>query len=85
MEVLHLGCARSGSLWGVTPAENTAPGTCDITDYLVLQNSMPVGSMLHPGDSLSFAGASLGFNDKPGNQDACEGATVHLRYSVTSR
>ncbi|NOJ59856.1 hypothetical protein [Arthrobacter sp. 260] len=73
------------SLSSVTPAKDAGPGTCNITDYLVLNNSMAVGSMLHPGDSASFAGASLGFNDKPSNQDACEGATVHLRYSVTSQ
>ena len=41
---------------------------------------MSVGSDVAAGASASFTGATLGFNDKLTNQDACKGATVNLAY-----
>ena len=35
-----------------------------------------------PGGSTAFAGASIGFNDKSTNQDACKGATIPLLYTA---
>jgi len=35
-----------------------------------------------PGGSTAFAGASIGFNDKSTNQDACKGATIQLLYTA---
>lgn len=56
------------------------PGTCDATDYLLIDRRMPVGRTLEPGGSAPFTGASIGFSNKSSNQDVCKGATVHLRY-----
>jgi LPXTG-motif cell wall-anchored protein len=57
-----------------------AVGPCDASDYVLLDVRMPVGRMLGPREATTFGGASIGFNDKSTNQDACKGATIHLRY-----
>jgi len=41
---------------------------------------MPVGVTIAPGASADFTGASISFNDKSVNQDACQSATVELHY-----
>ena len=41
---------------------------------------MTVGSDIAAGATAPFTGATLGFNDKVTNQDACKGATVNLSY-----
>lgn len=66
---------------------STAPGTpaaaCDASDYRLLDTTMAVERTLGPdGGSAAFSGASIGFADKPINQDACQRATVHLRYTA---
>ena len=66
---------------------STAPGTpaaaCDASDYLLLDTTMAVDKTLDAdGGSAAFSGASIGFADKPVNQDACQRATVHLRYTA---
>ena len=58
------------------------PGTCDATDYTLLDPRMPVNRTLGPGGSTTFRGASIGFSDKSTNQDACKHATIHLRYTT---
>jgi LPXTG-motif cell wall-anchored protein len=68
-------------------AVTTAPGTpaaaCDASDYRLLVTTMAVGRTLGPdGGTAAFSGASIGFVDKPVNQDACQRATVHLRYTA---
>jgi hypothetical protein len=57
-----------------------AAGTCDASDYILLNADMPVGQTLAPGESADFAGAQIGFNDKTVNQDACRRAFVSLSY-----
>ncbi|UZN01807.1 hypothetical protein [Cellulomonas sp. S1-8] len=57
-------------------------GSCGASDYLLLDPRMPVGRTLAPGDSASFTGAAIGFRTTATDQDACQGATVHLRYTV---
>ncbi len=64
------------------PAVPASAGTCDPDDYVLLGTRMPVGQTLEPGGSAPFAGASIGFSNKTTNQDACQGATIHLRYTV---
>lgn len=66
----------------VTKASGAPAGTCDSTDYALTGNTtMTVGAAnLAPSASTTFSGASLGFNDKATNQDACKGATVTLGY-----
>jgi hypothetical protein len=69
---------------GVVRATGAAAGTCDASDYLLLDVRMPVGQPLAPyGGSTAFAGASIGFNDKSTNQDACQGARIELRYRTS--
>jgi hypothetical protein len=67
---------------GVTTHPGAVPGPCDPSDYVLLDARMPVGRTLDPGGSTPFAGASIGFNDKSTNQDACKGATIQLLYTA---
>jgi hypothetical protein len=71
------------SITGVTLSPDAAPGTCDASDYVLLDPEMPVNQMVEPHESVTFSGASIGFQDQPWNQDACQGATVHLSYVTT--
>lgn len=64
----------------VSTVAGSVVGTCDVSDYVLHDTRMPVNRTLSPGGSSPFAGASIGFNNKSGNQDTCKGATVHLRY-----
>lgn len=60
-------------------------GTCDASDYVLANAAMPVYAEVPPGTaSGSWSGATIRFNDKPAtNQDACQGATVNLAYTVS--
>lgn len=67
----------------VTTAPGTPAAACDASDYLLLDTTMAVGRTLGPdGGAASFSGASIGFANKAFNQDACQRATVHLRYTA---
>jgi hypothetical protein len=67
----------------VTTAAGMPAAACDATDYRLLHTTMAVDRTLDPdGGSAAFSGASIGFADKPVNQDACQRATVHLRYTA---
>jgi hypothetical protein len=68
------------SISSVTKAPGAASGTCDSSDYVLLNPRMPVGQALGPFASVGFSGASIGFEDSAINQDACKGATVNLLY-----
>jgi len=70
---------------GVERASGAVAGRCDASDYVLLDVRMPVGQALAPyGGSTTFTGASIGFKNKPAkNQDACQGATVRLRYRTS--
>lgn len=70
------------SIVSVTKAAGAVAGTCDATDYVILEPMMDVGVALAGGESTTFAGASIGFVDKLTNQDACQGATVRLLYTT---
>jgi len=67
---------------GVVTDPGAVPGVCDASDYVLRDTRMPVGRTLDPGGSTAFAGASIGFNDKSTNQDACKGATIQLLYTA---
>lgn len=65
----------------VTKLRGAAAGRCDASDYLLLDTRMDVGRTLAPGGgSTTFSGAAIRFNNKSSNQDACQGATIKLRY-----
>jgi hypothetical protein len=66
----------------VTKAPHAAAGSCDASDYVVLNPQMPVNQSVPPQGSVKFTGATIGFNDRSSNQDACKGATVRLTYEL---
>jgi LPXTG-motif cell wall-anchored protein len=73
--------AISVEIVGVTKLTGSAAGPCDASDYVLVDSRMPVGKLLAPnGGSTAFRGAAIGFNNKSTNQDACQGATIQLRY-----
>jgi hypothetical protein len=71
------------SIGAVTKAPTAAGGPCSAGDYVLLDPTMPVGVLLTSGASATFKGASITFQNRSVNQDACKAATVTLRY-VTS-
>jgi LPXTG-motif cell wall-anchored protein len=66
----------------VTPAPGAPTGGCGPRDYLILKPQMRVERTLGPGAAAPFTGAAIGFANKNLNQDACQGATIHLRYTA---
>jgi LPXTG-motif cell wall-anchored protein len=69
---------------GVSPAAEAAAGSCDASDYVLLDTRMQVDRLIDAGQRVAFAGASIGFSDKPVVQDACQNAVVHLLYTVNA-
>lgn len=57
-------------------------GACSAEDYTVVDPRMRVDETLQGGASTTFEGASIGFRSSAENQDACQGATVRLLYTV---
>jgi LPXTG-motif cell wall-anchored protein len=73
------------SIEAVDRSDDAVPGRCDATDYVLLDVHMPVGETLGPyGGTAVFKGAAIGLTNKSTNQDACQGATVTLRYVTSS-
>jgi hypothetical protein len=69
----------------VTRDPGSVAGACDASDYTLLDSRMSVERTLAAvGGSTTFSGASLGFNNKSVNQDACQRATVQLLYTALS-
>ncbi len=66
----------------IAPRPTSSAGACGTNDYKLIAARMPVGRTLGPGGSTGFAGASIGFDNKKTNQDACKGAAIHLLYTV---
>lgn len=64
----------------VTKDPAATAGPCTDSDYVLLDVAMPVGQTLAPGQSVNFAGARIGFNNKASNQDACRRSVVNLQY-----
>lgn len=59
-------------------------GTCDASDFTLANAVMPVGAEVPAGEHVgSFSGATIRFNDKASNQDACKDATVNLAYAIS--
>jgi len=71
------------SISSVTKAVGAPSGTCDATDYTLANATMAVGAEVPAGTGVgSWSGATIKFNDKATNQDACKGATVNLAYVI---
>lgn len=65
----------------VTSGGGPAVG-CDKTDFTLANTTMNVNAQVSPGTGGSFSGATIKFNNKPANQDACKGVTVNLAYTI---
>ena len=72
------------AITSVDKAAGAVAGTCDATDYTLTGAVMTVGKDVPAGGGTqAFSGATLAFNNKADtNQDACQGATVNLTYTV---
>lgn len=72
------------SIASVTKADGAPAGTCAAGDYTLSNATMTNGAGdLAKDATATFSGATLGFNNKTTNQDACKGATVNLSYAVS--
>jgi hypothetical protein len=71
------------SISGVTKAAGAPTGTCDTSDFTLANATMTVNNEVAAGNAKgSWTGATIKFNDKASNQDACKGATVSLSYAI---
>lgn len=71
------------SIDSVTKASGAPAGTCDATDFTLANATMTVDAEIAAGTAQgSFSGATIQFNNKTTNQDACKGATVNLSYAI---
>ena len=67
---------------GVVTAAGSPEGSCDVSDFVLLDAVMPVGRTLPPQGATTFAGASIGMRSKSVNQDTCKAATIKLLYTA---
>lgn len=71
------------SIGSVVKATGAPAGTCDATDYTLANATMTVNAEVPAGTAKgAFTGASIKFNNKASNQDACKNATVNLAYVI---
>ena len=68
-----------------TPASISAygAGSCLSSWFQFVQPQAPVDTEIVPGTTDYNGDASITMIDEPGNQDACEGATVNLSFATT--
>lgn len=73
----------TASISSVTKAAGAPAGTCDASDYTLANATMTVNAEVPVGSAQgAFTGATIKFNNKASNQDACKGATVGLSYAI---
>jgi hypothetical protein len=73
----------TASIASVTKASGAPAGTCDATDFTLANAIMTVNAQVASGTANgSWTGATIQFNNKATNQDACKGATVNLSYAI---
>ncbi len=74
----------TASIKSVFNASGTTAVGCDASDYTLANAAMPVGKEVPVGTSQgAWTGATIQFNNKATNQDACKGAIVKLAYVVS--
>ncbi len=74
----------TASIASVVDATGAPVVGCDATDYTLTGAAMPVGVQVAVGTGQgAWTGATIQFNNKATNQDACKGATVNLAYVVS--
>lgn len=72
------------SIGSVTKAGGAPAGTCDATDFTLANATATVAAQVPTGNGVgTWTGPTIHFNNKAGaNQDACQGATVNLAYTI---
>lgn len=74
----------TASIGTVTKAPGAPAGTCDSSDFTLSGATMAVGAEVPAGNGVgSWSGATIKFNNKPSNQDACQGASVTINYAIS--
>jgi hypothetical protein len=71
----------TASITSVTKADGVV-GTCEPSDYILANAVMTVNAEALVNDTSTWTGATLMFNNKLTNQDACKLATVNIGYVV---
>jgi len=73
------------SIAKVLKAPGAAAGTCDASDFTLKHRTIAVAADVPSGRQTgSWTGGTVAFNNKPGiDQNACQGATVKLRYTTS--
>jgi hypothetical protein len=72
------------SIASVTKATGAPAGTCAATDFTLANAAMTVNAQVPAGTGQgAWTGATIKFNNKATNQDACKGATVSLAYAIS--
>jgi hypothetical protein len=73
----------TASISDVTKAGGAPAGTCDATDFTVSPATADVNAEIAAGSGVgAWTGIQIQFNNKASNQDACQGATVTLAYTI---
>jgi hypothetical protein len=73
----------TASIASVVKAAGAPAGTCDASDFTLANAAMTVNAQVPSGNGVgAFTGATIKFNNKASNQDACKGATVNLAYAI---
>ncbi len=72
------------SIAKVIKARGAAAGACDATDFTLTHRTIDVAADVPGGRGTgTWSGGTVAFNNKPGiDQNACQGATVKLRYTT---
>ena len=73
----------TASISSVVKADGAPTGTCDASDFTLANATMTVNAEVAAGTGTgAWTGATIKFNNKATNQDACKGATVNLSYAI---
>lgn len=73
----------TATIASVEKALGAPAGTCDASDYTLASALMLVGAEVPVGlNEGAWTGATIKFNNKVTNQDACKLATVTLAYTI---
>lgn len=69
----------------VTKAGGAVAGDCDASDFTLTDKKMTVNAEVPKGNAQgNWTGAKIKFNNKASNQDACKGAAVKLKYTISA-
>ncbi len=73
----------TASISSVVKASGAPAGTCDASDYTLATPVATVNAEVASGTGTgAWSGATIKFNNKVTNQDACKNATVNLAYVI---